>query len=61
MAIAIIDVLLKPIARIRRTCEMVGVAEKFNRTLPQLETYLEGEMTNGETRETRLTYDGSVS
>jgi hypothetical protein len=37
---------------------MTGVAEKFNRALPELETYLEGEVADGETSETRLTYDG---
>jgi hypothetical protein len=53
-----IDVLEKPIKRIKETCEMVGAAEKFERALPELETYLEGEVANGETSETRLTYDG---
>ena len=37
---------------------MVGVAEKFERALPELETYLEAEVAAGETRETRLTFDG---
>jgi hypothetical protein len=58
MATAIIDVLERPITRIKKTCEMAGAAEKFDQTLPELETYLEGEVGNGETSETRLTYIG---
>jgi hypothetical protein len=53
-----IDVLEKPIKRIKETCAMMGIAEKFDRALPELETFLEGEVAKGETRETRLTYDG---
>jgi hypothetical protein len=30
----------RPIERIRETCEMMGVAEKFDRALPGLETYV---------------------
>ena len=60
MPMAIITVLEKPIERIRETCEMMGVEEKFDRTLPELETYLEGEVAAGETSETRLTYHGLV-
>ncbi len=37
---------------------MIGAGEKFERILPELETYLEGEVARGETSETRLTYDG---
>lgn len=37
---------------------MMGAAEKFERALPKLETYLEGEVAAGETSETRLTFDG---
>jgi hypothetical protein len=58
MATATIDVLERPIARIRETCEMAGAAEKLEQALPELETYLEGEVANGETSETRLTYNG---
>jgi hypothetical protein len=58
MAAATIDILDKPIARIKKTCDMMAVAEKFNLALPELETYLEGEVANGVTSETRLTYDG---
>jgi hypothetical protein len=58
MATAIIDVLEKPVARIKKTCRMMGVAQKFDRALPELETYLEAEVAKGETSETRLTYNG---
>lgn len=53
-----INILEKPIERIRETCEMTGAAEKLERVLPELETYLEGEIAAGETNETRLTFDG---
>jgi hypothetical protein len=53
-----IDILDKPIERIQETCAMMGIAEKFDRALPELETFLEGEVAKGETRETRLTCDG---
>ena len=58
MATATIDVLEKPIARIRETCDMMGVVWKFDRALPELETYLEEQILHGETSETRLTYNG---
>jgi hypothetical protein len=58
MATATIDVLEKPITRIRETCDMMGVVGKFDRALPELETYLEGQVADGETSETRLTYNG---
>jgi hypothetical protein len=51
-------VLEKPIERIRETCELMGVAEKFDRARSQLETFLVSEVANGETRETKLTFDG---
>ena len=50
-----IDVLEKPIERIKETCAMMGIAD---RALPDLETFLESEVARGETSETRLTYDG---
>jgi hypothetical protein len=53
-----INVLEKPIERIKETCAMMGIAEKFDRALPELETFLEGEVAKGETSETRLTFDG---
>jgi hypothetical protein len=58
MAIATISVLEKPISRIRETCEMMGVEQKFDSALPELETYLESQVADGETSETRLTYNG---
>jgi len=36
----------------------VGAREKFERVLPELETFLEAEIARGETSEARLTYDG---
>ena len=53
-----IDVLEKPIERIKETCALMGIAEKFERTLADLETFLEAEVAEGETSETRLTFDG---
>ena len=53
-----IDVLEKLIERIKETCAMMGIAEKFDRVLPDLATFLEAEVARGETRETRLTFDG---
>jgi hypothetical protein len=53
-----IDVLDKPIERIKETCAMMGIAEKFDRALPDLETFLEAEVARGEISETRLTFDG---
>ncbi len=53
-----IDILDKPIARIQETCAMMGIADQLDRALPELETFLEGEIANGETSETRLTYNG---
>jgi hypothetical protein len=53
-----INILEKPIERIRETCEMMGAAKKLERVLPELETYLEGEIVAGETSETRLTFEG---
>jgi hypothetical protein len=55
MTIAILE---KPISRIRETCELAGAADKFERTLVDLEAYLEKEVAAGETSETRLTFDG---
>jgi hypothetical protein len=53
-----INVLEKPIERIKETCALMGIAEKFDRALPDLETFLEAEIAKGETRESRLTFDG---
>lgn len=48
----------RPIARIKETCELTGIADKFDRALPELETFLEAQVAKGEMRETRLTFDG---
>jgi hypothetical protein len=48
----------KPIERIKNTCELVGITADFERKLPELETYLEGLVANGETDEDRLTLCG---
>lgn len=53
-----IDILDKPIARIQETCALMGIGDQFDRALPELETFLECEVANGEISETRLTYDG---
>jgi hypothetical protein len=55
---AAINILERPIERIRETCELMGTADKFDRALPELETYLEREIAAGETSEARLTFDG---
>jgi hypothetical protein len=52
---ATIDILENPVRRIRKTCELTGAVDKFERALPELETFLEGEVAAGETGETRLT------
>lgn len=56
--VATVDILEKPIERIRETCEISGAADKFDRALPELETYLESEIASGETSETHLTFGG---
>jgi hypothetical protein len=53
-----IDILDKPIERIQETCAISGIADQFDRVLPELETFLENEIANGEVSEARLTYDG---
>ncbi|MBR1160865.1 hypothetical protein [Bradyrhizobium elkanii] len=53
-----IDVLEKPIERIKETCELMGIADRFDRALPELETFLEAEIAQGEVRESKLTFDG---
>jgi hypothetical protein len=58
MVTVIINVLEKPIARIRETCAMAGASDRLDQALPELETYLEGEVADGETSETWLTYNG---
>lgn len=53
-----INVLERPIERIKETCELMGIADKFDRALPELETFLEAEVAQGEVSESRLTFDG---
>ncbi|MCC8981477.1 hypothetical protein [Bradyrhizobium acaciae] len=48
----------KPIERIKETCDLMGIADKFDRALPELETFLEAEVARGEVSETKLTFDG---
>ena len=42
-----IDVFEKPIQRIKRTCALMGIADDFERKLPELETHLEGLVAKG--------------
>jgi hypothetical protein len=51
-----ITVLDKPIERIREACDRVGY--DFEQKLPDLETYLEGLVADGEDDEGRLTIAG---
>ena len=53
-----INIFDKPIERIRKTCELMGLGADFDRKLPALETYLEGLVAEGETSEERLTVSG---
>jgi hypothetical protein len=53
-----INVFEKPIERIKITCDLMGIADDFERKLPELETYLENLVADGETDEDRLTISG---
>ena len=53
-----IDLFEKPIERIKITCDLMGIADDFERKLPELETRLEGLVADGETDEDRLTVSG---
>lgn len=53
-----INIFDKPIERIRKTCELMGLSADFDRKLPDLETYLEGLVAQGETDEERLAVSG---
>ena len=55
-----INVFEKPIKRIKRTCDLMGMSADFERKLPELETHLEGLVADGETDEERLTVSGLV-
>jgi hypothetical protein len=51
-----LNVFDQPISQIKKTCELMGV--DFDGKLPELETYLEGPVANGETSADRLTVSG---
>jgi hypothetical protein len=53
-----INIFDKPIERIKKTCELMGLAEDFDRKLPELETHLEELVAEGETSEERLAVSG---
>jgi hypothetical protein len=53
-----INIFDKPIIRIRKTCELMGLGADFDHKLPALETYLEWLVAEGETSEDRLTVSG---
>jgi hypothetical protein len=53
-----INIFDKPIERIRKTCQLMGLGADFDRKLPELETHLEGLVAEGETSEERLTVSG---
>jgi len=53
-----INLFEKPIERIKITCDLMGIADDFERKLPELETHLEGLVADGETNEDRLTVSG---
>jgi hypothetical protein len=55
---ASIDILEKPIARIKKTCDLLGISSDFERRLPALEAHLKALAANGETREERLAVSG---
>ena len=48
----------KPIERIRKTCQLMGLGTHFDRKLPELETHLEELVAQGETSEEQLTASG---
>jgi hypothetical protein len=53
-----IDIFDKPIERIRKACELMGLGADFDRKLPDLETHLEALVAEGETSEERLAVSG---
>ncbi|CAN7529839.1 hypothetical protein LJR220_004794 [Bradyrhizobium sp. LjRoot220] len=53
-----IDVFEKPIERIKKACDLMGLGADFERRLPDLETHLEGLVADGEIDEERLTVSG---
>ena len=53
-----IDIFDKPIERIKKACELMGLGDDFERKLPELETHLEALVADGETSEERLAVSG---
>lgn len=53
-----INIFEKPIERIKKTCELMGLGDDFERKLPELETHLEALVADGETSEERLAVSG---
>ena len=53
-----IDVFEKPIERIKKTCDLMGLSADFERKLAALETHLEGLVADGEIDEERLAVSG---
>ncbi|MBR1274724.1 hypothetical protein [Bradyrhizobium sp. AUGA SZCCT0283] len=53
-----INIFDKPIERIRKTCQLMGLGADFDRKLPELENHLEGLVAEGETSDERLTVSG---
>jgi hypothetical protein len=53
-----IDVFEKPIERIKRACDRMGLSADFERKLSELETHLEGLVADGEIDEERLAVSG---
>jgi hypothetical protein len=53
-----INIFDKPIERIRKTCQLMGLGADFDRKLTELETHLEELVAEGETSEERLTVSG---
>jgi len=53
-----IDIFDKPVERIRKACQLMGLGADFDRKLSELETHLEELVAKGETSEERLTVSG---
>lgn len=53
-----INILEKPIERIKKTCDLMGMGSDFERRLPALQTHLEALVAEGESSEDRLAVSG---
>jgi len=53
-----LDLFEKPIQRIKKTCDLMGASDEFERKLPELETYLEALVAKGEVDEENLAVNG---